>query len=350
MPTTIESLAAEIRGYRGRPIRLMEVCGTHTAAISKQGVASLLPEQVRLVSGPGCPVCVTPGGYIDALCRAALEKNTTVLTFGDMLRVPGGQGSLMEARARGGSVEMLYSPMDALGHAKAQPGRTFILAALGFETTLPLYALLIRRLKAENIRNVRLFPQLKALIPCLHWLCQKDAAIDGFLGPGHVSAILGAEAYRSFCERYRVPLTVAGFGYEHLVAAIHDLLTQIAQGKHEARNLYPSVVTDQGNEKAQALIREFFVLEPSRWRGMGEVPASGYGLAPAYGEFDAGLPILEDGQEPPGCLCAEVIIGRATPKECPLFGTACLPQSPVGPCMVSSEGSCGIWHQHHRAR
>ena len=350
MQATVESLAAGLRNYRGRPIRLMEVCGTHTAAIAKQGVASLLPESIHLVSGPGCPVCVTPGGYIDALCQAALEKDTTVLTFGDMMRVPGGRGSLMEAKARGGSVEMMYSPTDALRHAKAQPGRTFIVAALGFETTLPLYALLIRRLKAENIRNVRLFTQLKALMPCLRWLCEKDAAIDGFLGPGHVSAILGADAYRPFCERYRVPLAVAGFGYEHLVIAIHDLVTQISQGKHEARNFYPNVVSAAGNEKAQALIREFFVLEPSRWRGMGEVPGSGYGLAPAYGEFDAGLSILREEAEPPGCLCADVIIGRATPKECPMFGTVCLPQTPVGPCMVSSEGSCGIWYQHHRDR
>lgn len=350
MQATLEGIAAAIRNYKGRPIKLMEVCGTHTAAISRQGVASLLPEGISLVSGPGCPVCVTPGGYIDTLCRAALADKTTVLTFGDMMRVPGSEGSLMEAKARGGSVEMMYSPMDALRRAKAQPERTFLIAALGFETTLPMYGLLLERLREERIDNVRLFPQLKALIPCLNWLCQRDPDIDGFLGPGHVSAILGPDAFGPISERYRVPMAIAGFGYEHLVVALHDLITQVSQGRHEVRNFYPSAVLPQGNEKAQALIARCFVPQDSLWRGMGEVPDSGYGLAPEFAEYEAKLPMGQSTKEPPGCLCANVIIGRAIPTQCPMFGKTCLPENPVGPCMVSSEGSCGIWYQNRRAR
>ncbi len=350
MQQRIDGLASKLREYDGPPLRLMEVCGTHTAAISKLGIASLLPDSIRLISGPGCPVCVTPAGYIDALCALAKRDDTTVLTFGDMLRVPGRKTSLMEAQAEGGSLRMMYSPMEAVRLAQAQPERRFVVAALGFETTLPLYALLVRRLQAEGVGNVRLLSQLKALLPCLCWLCDHDPAIHGFIGPGHVSAILGAEAYGPFCETYRRPVAIAGFGYEHLVIALHDLISQITKGRHRARNFYPSVVLPKGNEKAQRLIGEFFVPKASPWRGMGEIPGSGYGLAPAYAAFEEPMNWAEEDQDPAGCRCASVILGRCAPRDCPLFGKTCTPENPVGPCMVSSEGTCGIWYQTDRMR
>lgn len=352
MPTRsgIAQLEQKIRAYAGPPIRLMEVCGTHTHQISKFGIPALFPQALTLISGPGCPVCVTPAGYIDCASEIALLPGHTLLSFGDMLRVPGHQTSLLAAKAAGASIALMYSPLDVVGHAQSAPDRMFYVAAVGFETTLPLYALLIDRLQSLQIRNVRLLVAVKALMPALTWLCENNPDIHGFLGPGHVSAILGYGGYIPLCAQHGLPMAVAGFGYEHIVAAIADLIRQISRGKSEVHNLYPSAVSLQGNTEALQLIDRYFVRKPSLWRGLGMIEDSGYQLAPAYAMYDAALGEVADSPEPPGCRCGQVIAGRIVPTGCPLFGKACTPQSPIGPCMVSSEGTCGIWYTNARVK
>ena len=346
----IRRLEQIIRGYDGSPIQLMEVCGTHTHEISRLGIPSLLPENLSLLSGPGCPVCVTPAAYIDEAAEIALRPGHTLLSFGDMLRVPGNKTSLLLAKAAGGSVQLMYSPMDVLKYAAEQPDRLFYVTAVGFETTLPLYALLVQRLQEWEIKNVRLLVAVKALLPALQWICENNAAVHGFIGPGHVSAILGYEIYAPLCARYRIPLAVAGFSYEHLLAAIADLIGQVTQGKSEVHNLYPRVVSREGNEHALSLTGRFFTAEDSLWRGLGEIPVSGYKLKPEFAAFNADFDGGGMGVEPEGCLCGEIIAGKTKPIGCPLFGTRCTPQNPVGPCMVSSEGSCGIWYANARTK
>ncbi len=351
MENRIEGLARELRAYEGPPIRVMEVCGTHTHQISRFGIASLLPPDIALISGPGCPVCVTPAGYIDRAADLSMRPGCTLLTFGDMIRVPGQRTSLLKAKAEGGGVQMMYSPMDALRHAKSEPDRLFFVTAVGFETTLPLYALLLQRMREENVRNIRLLPAVKALVPALRWICQNSPDIDGFLGPGHVSAILGARAYEPVCGQYGIPMAIAGFSYEHLILSLVDLVRQIRRGTCQVHNLYKSAVSEEGNTEALQLIDRYFVREPSVWRGLGEIADSGYRLAPAYAEYGAELTEgAEEGPEPAGCLCGRVIIGRARPVDCAFFGSRCTPEAPLGPCMVSSEGTCGIWHATARAR
>ena len=348
MDRTLDRLTRAIQAYQGPPVRLMEVCGTHTRQISAFGIPALLPPNLSLISGPGCPVCVTPARYIDQAAALSLRPNATLLSFGDLWRVPGRGTSLMKARAQGGCVELMYSPMDALQKAAQAPERVFYVAAVGFETTLPAYALLLQKAHESGIRNLRLFPALKALVPALRWICEHNPDIHGFLGPGHVRAILGYGGYQPLCAQYRIPMAVAGFGYEHLIAAIFDLIRQIQRGSCEARNLYPGAVSREGNQAALALINRFFVRKTSFWRGLGAIDDSGYYLAPEYAAFDAGLDDSmgqpSDADEPDGCLCGSVIMGRARPVDCGHFGHSCTPETPLGPCMVSSEGACGIWY------
>ena len=341
----VKRLLGALQAYDGPPVRLMEVCGTHTRQIFEFGIRALLPPTVTLVSGPGCPVCVTPSGYIDRAAACALRKGNVLCTFGDMMRVPGNLGTLLDARAVGGDVRVMYSPMDVLGWAAREPEKTFILAAVGFETTLPVYALLMERLTAGKVRNVRLLTALKAMLPALAWIGESLPEIDGFLGPGHVSAIIGSDAYAPLCARYHIPLAVGGFEYGQILAAIVDLLDQVRKGTFEAHNLYPGVVSPEGNARAQALISQYFIRKPSVWRGLGEIEASGYELAEPFQCFNAGSPAeSEASAEPEGCLCGQVITGRATPEDCPHFGAECMPGHPLGPCMVSAEGACGVWH------
>lgn len=351
METKLDTLARALSTYDGPPLRLMEVCGTHTHQLSHFGIPTLLSPAITLISGPGCPVCVTPAGYIDRAAALSLMPNTTVLSFGDMLRVPGSSTSLLEARAQGGSVGLIYSPMDALSQAEREPDRTFCVAAVGFETTLPLYGLLMKEARRRGLGNIRLLAAGRALVPALEWLCQESPDLGGFLGPGHVSAILGWGSYVPLCEAYVTPMAVAGFGYGHLIAALTDLVTQVRRGQHQVHNLYPSAVSREGNPAALSIINECFVRETAMWRGLGPIKNSGYRIAPAYAEFDAGLsPHAASSAEPPGCLCGKVITGQATPTQCGHFGRACTPIRPLGPCMVSSEGACGIWHATGRSR
>lgn len=344
----IDEAARFLREYDGPPLTLMEVCGTHTHSLFETGVRGMLPSSVRLISGPGCPVCVTPSGAIDRLAALCREPDTVVCTFGDMMRVPGKNGSLAEASAQGGRVRLMISPADVADWAAAAPRTLFVVAAVGFETTVPAYALLLQRLRERGLSNVRLLTSLKALMPAMTWLCENGGNIGGFLGPGHVGTVIGAAPFRPLSRKYGIPIAIAGFSYEHLVAALCDLLLQHRAGRAEVHNLYPEAVREQGGAEALALIDRCFVRRDSVWRGLGEIPGSGYALAPEYAAFDAGMGDAPgvSSTDTGGCHCGSVIIGRSSPPECPLFGRACTPLHPLGPCMVSSEGACGIWYRH----
>ena len=343
--TDTERCVETLRTYDGPPIRLMEVCGTHTHSIFEHGIRALLPPNITLISGPGCPVCVTPAGYIDRAAELAMQEGQVLCTFGDMLRVPGNHGNLLEAKASGGDVRMMVSPMDVLSWAAEAPHKTFTVAAVGFETTLPAYALLLEHLRENGVGNVRLLSSLKAILPALQWICESEPEIDGFLGPGHVSTIIGSDAYAPLCARYRKPLAVGGFTYGQILAVLCDLTHQLQNGTAEAHNLYPQAVASQGNQRAIAIIERYFTLTTTAWRGLGEIGASGYCLRPEFAYYDAGAWATGDaGEEPSGCLCGQVITGRVSPPACPNFGGACTPANPLGPCMVSYEGTCGIWY------
>lgn len=340
----LEEVKRFLSEYSGPKIKLMEVCGTHTGSIVKNGIRTLLSENIKLVSGPGCPVCVTPSNYIDSAVIFATSKNHTVLSFGDLLRVPGTEVSLSEAKASGGSVEIIYSPMEIIEKALNNPGKDYILAAVGFETTIPAYALLLEKLIEKNISNIRLLTSLKIIGPALDWLCKNEPDIDGFIAPGHVASVTGISVYDSLAKKYHKPFSVAGFEAEHILVAIYDLVLQICKGRSEVHNLYRSIVSDKGNIKAMQMIDRYFEPSSAFWRGIASIDGSGYFIRKAFIDYSVEIPFGEESicDKPNGCRCGEVIIGRIEPNECPLFGKVCTPSNPVGPCMVSNEGTCGI--------
>jgi hydrogenase expression/formation protein HypD len=329
----------------------MEVCGTHTVNACRGGVHSLLPDGVRLVSGPGCPVCVTAQRYIDALIDLGRGPEVTLATYGDLVRVAGEGGSLERARSEGADVRVVVSAMDAVEIARREPDRQVVFAAVGFETTTPASAAAVKAARAEGLANFTVLPCHKLVLPAMETLlADPEIRIDGFLCPGHVSVIIGANAYRPVAEGHGKPCVVAGFDPERIMEGVVALARQVADGRAEVENLYP-VVRDDGNAKARALIDEVFVPADSAWRALGIMEKSGLDLRPEYADLDAftrfGIELGED-HDPPGCRCGEVITGRAVPADCPLFGDTCTPSFPVGPCMVSSEGTCQAWFRYRR--
>ena len=337
-----------LRSYDGPPMTIMEVCGSHTGAIAKAGIPSLLSKKISLISGPGCPVCVTPSAYIDRLIELAEEPGTTIVTFGDLLRVPGSLRSLNEAKADGADVRMVYSPFDTLEMAKNEPDRLFIFAAVGFETTMPVYALMIDQIIEQAIPNIRFLTSLKTMPPVIRSLClMTSARIDGFIAPGHVSVVTGSRVFEPLASEFKIPFAVAGFKGEEILQAIYVLV--LSQGQGRVMNLYPSVVTREGNGEAQALIARYFEEGDAPWRGMGEIPASGLYIRSGYSRYDAGSRGLnDDNKRNKACRCDRVLIGAASPTDCPLYGKACTPLTPQGACMVSPEGSCQAWYLNNR--
>jgi hydrogenase expression/formation protein HypD len=331
--------------YKERPIKIMEVCGTHTSSIVKNGLRELLPSSIRLVSGPGCPVCVTEPGYIDALIGFALEENTCVLSFGDMLKVRGSAQSLSEAASDGANFQIVYSPFEAIELAKNNPQTRYIFAAVGFETTIPLYALMLETIEKERLENLKLATSLKIMIPALSYICAQEE-IDAFLCPGHVSVIIGADAFEPLCHTWHKPFVIAGFEPEHIIGAIAVILSQLATNQPSVVNLYKNAVQSQGNEKALNRIRHYFTTAPGVWRGIGTIEGSALILKKEFEQFQVSYTSSESLALPPGCRCADVLMGRILPIECPLFGKVCTRQNPIGACMTSSEGACGIWYQN----
>ena len=326
----------------------MEVCGTHTAAIFKNGIRSLISPKIKLISGPGCPVCVTPTAYIDKCIEYAMMPNHVLLTFGDMMKVPGTNESLSEAKGRGAAnIQLMYSPFEAVEKAQQHPELTYAVAAVGFETTAPAYALMIQEAVKKGISNIKLVTALKTAIPALHWICENQEDIDGFICPGHVSVITGSRVYDELASLYRKPFVVTGFEAEHILASLYRIVKQIEKNDGHTENLYRNAVKDDGNPKALAVMEKVFQTGPAMWRGLGIIEDSGLYLKDEYAEFDGGsFELYADMELPAGCGCADVIVGRINPDQCPMFGEKCTPLKPFGPCMVSSEGACGIWYRN----
>lgn len=344
LASPLEQLCSAAERLAPRSVTFMEVCGTHTVAIARQGLRALFPPNVRLVSGPGCPVCVTPQGVIDRMVALARVPGVTITTFGDMVHVPGTQSSLEQERARGADVRVVYSPMDALALARREPSREVVFLAVGFETTAPTIAGTLLAARDAGVRNFSLAVAGKVVPPALAALLSfEDLALDGFLLPGHVSVILGERVYDFIAREHGMACAIAGFEAAEILAGLANLTAQVADGRAEVANLYPAWVKPEGNPRARAVIDEVFEVEDAEWRGLGVIAQSGYRLRPRWAAFDAfakfGIRAME-APEPPGCRCGEVLRGVARPRECGLFGQFCTPQHPVGPCMVSSEGSC----------
>lgn len=342
-----------LSGYTGDEMKIMEVCGTHTAGIFKSGIRSLLPGGIKLISGPGCPVCVTPTSFIDKCNDYALTDDHVVVSFGDMLKVPGEEYSLAETKGQGGRITMVYSPFDILKAAEQNPNITYIIAAVGFETTVPVFALLLDELIKAEIKNVKLLTSLKSAVPAIDWVCSNEKDIDGFLCPGHVAVITGTGVFGDLCATYGKPFTVAGFEEKHILRALYETVGDVTEARRGGcpvpKNMYSEAVDTDGNVKAKAMIDKYFISETATWRGLGEIPESGYYIKDSYMAYDAGSRgLVHDKALPKGCACADVITGRISPDSCPMFGTSCTPTTPYGPCMVSAEGACGIWYQNGR--
>jgi hydrogenase expression/formation protein HypD len=337
----------------GRHYKLMEVCGGHTHSIYKYGIDDLLPANVELVHGPGCPVCVIPMGRVDDGIAIAHEPGVIFTCFGDMLRIPGSDGSLQDAKACGADVRMVYSPLDALRIAKANEDRDVVFFAIGFETTAPSTALTLKRAKAEAVRNFFVMSNHVTIVPPLRALLDSpDLRLDGFIGPGHVSTVVGARPFEFIPARYGKPLVVAGFEPLDVLQAVRMILAQLAEGRCEVENQYTRVVPYEGNRRALEVLAEVFALRPHfEWRGMGFISQSGLKLSDAYADFDAELRYAVPGvrvADPKACQCGEVLKGVIKPWECKVFGTACTPERPIGTCMVSSEGACAAYYNFGR--
>jgi hydrogenase expression/formation protein HypD len=346
-----KSLIQEIQKNSRQPIRLMEVCGTHTVSIFKHGVRSVLPDTISLLSGPGCPVCVTAQGEIDAFIELSRVKDVIITTFGDLMRVPGSNSSLQRERAKGQDIRMVYSVFDALEIAKTNPNKEVVFLGVGFETTAPTIAASVLSAQTMNLKNYSVISAHKLVVPALIILAKtKEVKIDGFLLPGHVSVIIGAVAYREFLKNYQIPCVIAGFEPVDILSSINMLVKQIEKGKTNLENAYPRAVTEKGNQKAQSLLQSVFQIRDAVWRGIGSIPDSGLFFRQKYEHYDATKRFqiaFQQIPEPKGCACGEILTGVKIPPDCALYKKRCTPLNPVGPCMVSTEGTCAAYYKYH---
>ncbi|HPC95604.1 MAG TPA: hydrogenase formation protein HypD [Sedimentisphaerales bacterium] len=335
----------------GRPITVMEVCGTHTVAIFRSGIRSTLPKGLKLLSGPGCPVCVTDQGYIDAVLKLARRDDCIIATYGDMIRVPGKDGSLETCAAKA-AVRVVLSSEDALQLARDNAGKTVVFIAVGFETTAPASAVVVQEAAREGIENFCVLSGHKLILPAMRALLSgMNDRVDAFLCPGHVSVIIGSGAFAEIVNDFGRPCVVAGFEPLQIIEALAEICRQLSNGKAELKSIYNAVVTERGNLAAQQIIAECFDAADGYWRGLGRIEKSTLVLKEQYRRFDAfarfGLSD-EPGEDFSGCRCGEVLCGLIEPMQCPLFGTRCTPAKPIGPCMVSSEGTCAAWYKYGR--
>ncbi len=351
MPSAEEILRA-IRKLDVGPVNLMEVCGTHTMAIARAGIRSVLPEQVKLLSGPGCPVCVTPAEVIDQILDLAMEPGVILTSYGDMLRVPGSTpgDSLLRRRALGARVEIVYSPVDAIEIAKQNPTREVVFLGVGFETTAPGTAAALLTARDAGVKNFTVWSLLKRVEPALRALMGLEGFdVQGFLCPGHVATIIGEEGFRFLPEEYGMPAVISGFEPEDILLSVYRLLRQIRDGAPRVENEYTRAVSRDGNVLAQRMLERAFEPRTDLWRGLGQIEQSGLGLREELRDYDAqarfGLEELP-APKPTACRCGQVITGRMRPADCPLFGKRCTPEDPVGPCMVSSEGACAAAYKY----
>ena len=361
-PQTAQALFKEInRLSRGnsriadteKPIKIMEICGGHTHSIFKYGIEAALPDTIELIHGPGCPVCVMPRGKLDDAIALAEQPNIIFTTFGDAMRVPGSKKSLLQAKAEGADVRMVYSPLDALPIAKENPDKEVVFFGIGFETTAPSTALTILQAAAEGINNFSIFANHVLVVPALEALLNNpDLQLDGFIGPGHVSTIIGTKPYEIIAETYHKPLVVSGFEPLDILQSIVMVLQQLADGRCEVENQYTRLVEAEGNKVAlDAINKVFAVREEFEWRGLGNISQSGLKINENYANFDAEAKFTLPNRQvadAAACQCGEILKGVLKPWQCKVFGTACTPENPIGTCMVSSEGACAAYYKYGR--
>jgi len=356
-PAAARALAEAIRARSTRPTRLMEFCGGHTHAILRFGIPTLLPSTIELRSGPGCPVCVTSAGNLDRAIALAQIPDVILTTFGDMIRVPGSQGatrraptSLAQAKAEGADVRVVYSPLDALRIAHENRERPVIFLGVGFETTAPMVASAVLAAEAEKLANFYVFSTHKLTPPATRAILNAgEVALDGIIGPGHVTTVIGADEWRFLPDDYSIPVAISGFEPLDMLQAVLALVEMAEENRADVVNAYARSVRLEGNPAAQQAMARVFEIADAEWRGFGAVPASGLQIREEYAHFDAAraFPVeVAPAQEPPGCRCGEVLRGVLLPPECALFGKACTPQNPIGPCMVSAEGACAAYYQY----
>lgn len=350
-PKLARGLIESIAAIAPEHATLMEVCGTHTVAIARNGIRDLMPEGMKLASGPGCPVCVTSNKDIDTVIALARVENVTIATFGDMTRVPGSTSSLLKEQAAGRSVEIVYSPLDAIALAQAHPDREIVFVGVGFETTTPLVAMTIKRAREAGLQNFSVFGAHKNMPGALETIISDpQLKLDALILPGHVSTVIGVEPYRFLAEKYGIPGVITGFEPVDVLQGIAMIARQLHEGRAEIEIAYARGVMPQGNPIALAAIDEVFETCPAIWRGLGEIPGSGYRIREEFAPFDAVRrfnPSIEPTQDPKGCRCGDILRGIMAPNECPLFRKVCTPENPVGPCMVSSEGSCAAYYRYY---
>ena len=349
-PKIIQNLLSAIKAESNSEIRLMEVCGTHTVAIFRSGIKDALPDNISLISGPGCPVCVTPNHDIDIAIEIAKDKDVILTTFGDMIRVPGSYSSLEKERAEGADIRVVYSSLDALDIVRQNPDKKVVLLGIGFETTSPTIAGSILSAEKENLKNFYVLSTHKIIPPAMKLLLETgEVKINGFICPGHVSTIIGSKAYEFITIDYGVPCVIAGFEPMDILQSVLMLVRQINKGQSKVEIGYRRAVRPEGNTKAQEIINEVFEISDTRWRGLGIVPKSGLAIKEKYHQFDASHAFeisVESKDDPKGCLCGEVLRGVKMPYDCAFFGKACTPENPIGPCMVSSEGTCAAYYKY----
>jgi hydrogenase expression/formation protein HypD len=353
-PDAARAVAEAIRAHSTRPVRLMEFCGGHTHAILRFGIPDILPPTVQLRSGPGCPVCVTASVDLDWAIALAQVPEVILTTFGDMIRVPGSRTSLAQAKAEGADVRVVYSPLDALRIAREvacqNPAHPVIFLGVGFETTAPMVGSAVLAAEVEGLENFFVFSTHKLTPPATRAILNAgEVALDGIIGPGHVTTVIGSDGWRFLPDEYGIPCAVAGFEPLDILRAILALVEMTEAGRPDVANTYARSVQPEGNVAAQQAMEQVFEVADAEWRGLGTVPASGLRLRETYARFDAAraFPVeVPPAREPPGCRCGDILRGVLLPTECPLFGKICVPQSPVGPCMVSVEGACAAYYRY----
>ena len=347
----IKLLAGEL-GKQNKSANIMEVCGSHTMAIGRFAIRELLPENVKLISGPGCPVCVTDSGYIDAAIQLAKRDDIIIATFGDMINVPGSETTLSKCRSNGARIEVCYSPMNALELSKKNPDKQIVFLAIGFETTVAPILGLLSIIEKQKIENISLLTAFKLVPPALEALAgDPELNIDAFLCPAHVSVIIGADAYIPFINKYKIPCVIASFEPVEILYGLMGILKQVVDSTVVVENQYKRLVRPAGNTKALELITKYLEVYDASWRGIGCIPDSGVKLKNEYSEYDAAERFdveLKPGKPNPACRCGDVLKGKMLPSGCPLFGKACNPLNPIGPCMVSTEGSCAAYYKYSR--
>lgn len=341
--TNMSSVIMYLKNYDGEEITLMEVCGTHTAVIAESGIHDLISDKIKLISGPGCPVCVTTSSYVDKLVELAGRKKTCIVTFGDMMRVRGSEKSLRDVAAEGADVRLVYSPMEILEEAKHTPDVTYILAAVGFETTIPAYAIFLDEAINRGIHNVRLLTAMKTMPEAIEEVYNNNSNIGGFIAPGNVNVITGSDMFIPLAEKLGVPFVVSGFTPEQILLSIYLLIMERNHGT--VRNVYFSAVNKYGNSVAREKVKKYMKKCDATWRGIGTIKNSGMMLKDEYARYDAGsVDFTEDNIYNKDCCCGKVVSGAMAPIECPLYGKVCTPETPQGACMVSMEGACNSYY------